>query len=121
MGTTHADPTTGIEPAAGEAGGTVDAAVANAGGTGTGKIVCNACPVLCNISEGRSGACDRYANVEGVLTRLDPLVLVQRMQAGEQVLVRPGRPVGVVRKGAADTALPRPPTWVRLQDPADPG
>ena len=94
MGTTHADPTTGIEPAAGEAGGTVDAAVANAGGTGTGKIVCNACPVLCNISEGRSGACDRYANVEGVLTRLDPLVLVQRMQAGEQVLVRLSEAVG---------------------------
>jgi hypothetical protein len=40
-----------------------------------GKIVCNACPVLCRISDGRSGACDRYANVAGILTRVDPLVL----------------------------------------------
>jgi 6-hydroxynicotinate reductase len=42
------------------------------------KIECNACPVLCQISEGRSGACDRYANVHGVLTRLDPIVLMKR-------------------------------------------
>ena len=28
------------------------------------KVECNACPVLCQISEGRSGACDRYANQE---------------------------------------------------------
>jgi 6-hydroxynicotinate reductase len=42
------------------------------------KIVCNACPVLCNITEGRSGACDRYANVQGVLTRVDPLLVTAR-------------------------------------------
>ncbi|MFM7227339.1 MAG: 6-hydroxynicotinate reductase, partial [Betaproteobacteria bacterium] len=42
------------------------------------KIECNACPVLCQITEGRSGACDRYANVQGVLTRVDPLVLLTR-------------------------------------------
>ena len=42
------------------------------------KIVCNACPVLCQISAGRSGACDRYANVDGVLTRVDPVVLLKR-------------------------------------------
>jgi hypothetical protein len=65
MTTTHADPTTGIEPAPAEP-------------RGGGKIICNACPVLCNISEGRSGACDRYANLAGVLTRLDPLVLTAR-------------------------------------------
>jgi 6-hydroxynicotinate reductase len=41
------------------------------------KITCNACPVLCQISPARSGACDRYANVAGVLTRVDPLVLLQ--------------------------------------------
>ena len=92
MSTTHADPTTGIEPAAGVAAGTVDVTAANA--SGTGKIVCNACPVLCNISDGRSGACDRYANVEGVLTRLDPLVLLQRAQAGEQGLVRLSEAIG---------------------------
>ena len=74
MTTTHADPTTGIEPAPAEA-----AAI--------GKIICNACPVLCNISAGRSGACDRYANVDGILTRLDPLVLTASTvdEAGELV------------------------------------
>jgi hypothetical protein len=41
-------------------------------------IRCDACPVLCRIRKGQSGACDRYANVEGKLTRLDPLVVLQR-------------------------------------------
>jgi hypothetical protein len=45
------------------------------------KVECNACPVLCQITEGRSGACDRYANVQGMLTRVDPLVLLQRADA----------------------------------------
>ena len=36
------------------------------------KIECNACPVLCQISEGKVGACDRYANQSGVLVRVDP-------------------------------------------------
>jgi hypothetical protein len=43
-----------------------------------GKIVCDACPVLCQITEGRAGACDRYANVEGRLVRVDPVVLMSR-------------------------------------------
>ncbi len=43
-----------------------------------GKIECNACPVLCQITEGRAGACDRYANVEGRLVRVDPVVLMSR-------------------------------------------
>lgn len=43
-----------------------------------GKIACNACPVLCQISEGRSGACDRYANMGGVLIRVDPVVVLRR-------------------------------------------
>ena len=42
------------------------------------KVECNACPVLCQISPGRSGACDRYANHDGVLVRLDPVVLLRR-------------------------------------------
>jgi len=42
------------------------------------KITCDACPVLCQITEGRSGACDRYANVGGVLVRVDPVVLMAR-------------------------------------------
>ncbi len=51
------------------------------------KIRCDACPVLCYIAEGRSGACDRYANVEGVLTRVDPLVILDRtVEAGGEVV-----------------------------------
>lgn len=42
------------------------------------KVECNACPVLCQISDGRVGACDRYANREGVLVRLDPVVLLHQ-------------------------------------------
>src|ERR1044072_4515853 len=40
------------------------------------KIECNACPVLCQISEGRTGACDRYANAQGRLIRVDPVVFL---------------------------------------------
>ena len=32
-----------------------------------GIIRCDACPVLCRIRPGRSGACDRYANADGRL------------------------------------------------------
>ena len=42
------------------------------------KIECNACPVLCQISEGKAGACDRYANHAGVLVRVDPVLLMRR-------------------------------------------
>ncbi|GGA12878.1 6-hydroxynicotinate reductase [Neptunicoccus cionae] len=41
------------------------------------KIRCDACPVLCFIAEGRSGACDRYANHDGELVRLDPLTVIE--------------------------------------------
>ncbi|MGF6727423.1 hypothetical protein P3T43_006815 [Paraburkholderia sp. GAS41] len=48
------------------------------------KIECNACPVLCQISVGRTGACDRYANSDGRLIRVDPVVFVSRtLAAGE--------------------------------------
>jgi len=54
----------------------------------TAKVECNACPVLCQISEGRAGACDRYANQAGTLVRLDPVVLLRRtLEAGETALV----------------------------------
>ena len=43
-----------------------------------GKIRCDACPVLCYIREGMLGACDRYANRDGKLTRVDPHVLLER-------------------------------------------
>ncbi|SLN38705.1 6-hydroxynicotinate reductase [Oceanibacterium hippocampi] len=46
-----------------------------------GEIVrCDACPVLCRIRKGKAGACDRYANVEGVLTRVDPLIVSERAE-----------------------------------------
>lgn len=44
-----------------------------------GIVRCDACPVLCRIREGKSGACDRYANVSGELVRLDPLVVTERV------------------------------------------
>jgi hypothetical protein len=45
------------------------------------KIECNACPVLCQISAGRTGACDRYANADGRLIRVDPVVFMSRSLA----------------------------------------
>ncbi|HWK83631.1 MAG TPA: 6-hydroxynicotinate reductase [Caldimonas sp.] len=42
------------------------------------KVRCEACPVLCQISPGKLGACDRYGNVDGRLERLDTLALVAR-------------------------------------------
>ena len=54
-----------------------------------GKIRCDACPVLCYIREGRTGACDRYANEGGELVRVDPFTLLERAVAdGEGELVR---------------------------------
>jgi hypothetical protein len=44
-----------------------------------GKIRCDACPVLCFIKDGRSGACDRYANEGGALVRVDPFTILQRL------------------------------------------
>ncbi|MFU0504297.1 6-hydroxynicotinate reductase [Pseudaminobacter sp. NGMCC 1.201702] len=41
------------------------------------KIRCDACPVMCYIAEGRSGACDRYGNVGGRIVRLDPLAILE--------------------------------------------
>jgi hypothetical protein len=43
------------------------------------KVECNACPVLCQITDGRTGACDRWGNQGGVLTRIDPVVLMRRI------------------------------------------
>ena len=49
------------------------------------KVICDACPVLCQISEGRTGACDRWGNFNGVLTRVDPVTLFTKVaqSAGE--------------------------------------
>jgi hypothetical protein len=48
-----------------------------------GIVTCDACPVLCRIREGRAGACDRYANRRGRLTRVDPVVIVQKLGDNE--------------------------------------
>jgi 6-hydroxynicotinate reductase len=45
------------------------------------KVRCEACPVLCQISPGKLGACDRYGNVNGELARLDSVHLVRRAGA----------------------------------------
>ena len=59
----------------------------NAEGKDDGLIRCDACPVLCRIREGRTGACDRYANLAGKLVRTDPMVVAQKVldEAGEMV------------------------------------
>jgi 6-hydroxynicotinate reductase len=53
------------------------------------KIECNACPVLCQISRGRTGACDRYANADGLLIRVDPVVLLRRTLANPDAALVP--------------------------------
>ncbi len=50
-------------------------------------VVCDACPVRCRIKPGQAGACDRYANVAGALTRIDPLVVVERTVARRGAMV----------------------------------
>lgn len=51
------------------------------------KIRCDACPVMCYIADGRSGACDRYANEDGKLVRLDPLkILENAAEAGTEIV-----------------------------------
>ena len=52
-----------------------------------GIVRCDACPVLCRIREGKSGACDRYANVDGELVRLDPLVVTERVAERDGTVV----------------------------------
>jgi hypothetical protein len=43
-----------------------------------GIITCDACPVLCRIRPDKTGACDRYGNLGGKLTRMDPILLTAR-------------------------------------------
>jgi hypothetical protein len=50
-------------------------------------IRCDACPVLCYIKRGHAGACDRYANVEGQLVRVDPHILLDRAKSQGTPLV----------------------------------
>jgi len=45
------------------------------------KLRCDACPVMCYIAEGRTGACDRYGNFGGRITRCDPLRILDHEPA----------------------------------------
>src|SRR5690349_14532223 len=50
-------------------------------------IRCDACPVLCYIKPGRTGACDRYGNDNGQLVRIDPHVVLDRaVSRGDSVV-----------------------------------
>jgi len=46
-----------------------------------GKIRCDACPVMCYIADGKSGACDRYANEGGELIRVDPFTIIENTKS----------------------------------------
>jgi len=51
------------------------------------RVLCDACPILCNIRPGQLGACARYGNTEGRLTRTDAAVLSARVRdAGGQMV-----------------------------------
>lgn len=50
------------------------------------KIRCDACPVMCYIADGQTGACDRYANLGGQIIRSDPLTLIDnRIAKGDEM------------------------------------
>jgi hypothetical protein len=85
---------------------TIEHARPRDGRAGGGKVECNACPVLCQISEGRCGACDRYANQAGVLVRVDPVVMLRRALAQEDARVVPfaGRGRGELEAAALDAS-----------------
>jgi 6-hydroxynicotinate reductase len=50
-------------------------------------IRCDACPVLCYIKLGQTGACDRYGNLNGQLVRVDPHILLDRAKTHGTPLV----------------------------------
>jgi hypothetical protein len=52
-----------------------------------GIVTCDACPVLCRIRPGKTGACDRYGNIDGRLARMDPVVLTARARDGVGAVV----------------------------------
>ncbi len=56
----------------------------------TDTVVCDACPIRCVIKPGRTGACDRYGNVDGVL-------VAHRPDDGAAAHAGTGRRAGAVR------------------------
>ena len=70
------DPSSTRTGADGTGAGVVEAGPdAGAGGV----VTCDACPVLCRIRPGRTGACDRYGNVDGALARMDPMAVMRKV------------------------------------------
>ena len=78
------------------------------------KIRCDACPVMCYVAEGRTGACDRYANLDGRIIRCDPLTIIdKRIAAGDEMVpflwaewdgtLASGKDVNVTALGAGTT------------------
>ncbi|MCE7030802.1 6-hydroxynicotinate reductase [Jiella avicenniae] len=63
-----------------------------AGPVADDKIRCDACPVMCYIKPGMTGACDRYANRAGELVRVDPHVLLEQAISGGTDVVPFTRP-----------------------------
>jgi hypothetical protein len=56
------------------------------------KIRCDACPVMCYIAPGQTGACDRYGNEAGRIVRTDPVVLLSKtVEAGGRLVAFAGR------------------------------
>ena len=51
------------------------------------KVNCDACPILCRISSGKTGSCDRYGNIDGKLKRMDPVILTQKAINQNQAIV----------------------------------
>lgn len=58
------------------------------------KIRCDACPVMCYIADGQTGACDRYANHDGLLVRLDALTIVEETGHKLVPFLKDGQPDG---------------------------
>ncbi|MBH61484.1 MAG: 6-hydroxynicotinate reductase [Alphaproteobacteria bacterium] len=57
----------------------VDGQEANKNSPKDGVITCDACPVLCRIRPRKTGACDRYGNMDGILTRMDPMAVMRKV------------------------------------------
>jgi hypothetical protein len=57
------------------------------GAAAADTIRCDACPVMCFIKPGARGACDRYANDDGRLARVDPHIVLERaIEAGGPIV-----------------------------------
>ena len=60
--------------------------------TAAEKLRCDACPVMCYIAEGRTGACDRYGNFGGRIVRCDPVAILEhRVESGGEAVTFAGK------------------------------